>query len=40
MSVIFITIDAINFDFNFNFNFNPLVLIDEIDNHFSVVEVW
>ena len=38
MGVIFIIVDVVNF--NCNCNFNPLVLIDEIDNHFSVVEVW
>ena len=37
MGVIFNIVDAVNF--NCNFNFNPLVLIDEIDNHLSVVEV-
>ena len=37
MGVIFIIVDAVNF--NSNCNFNLLVLIDEIDNHLSVVEV-
>ena len=37
MGVIFNIVDAVNF--NSNYNYNLLVWTDEIDNHFSVVEV-
>ena len=40
MGEIFITIDVVKFNCNCNGNCNPFVLIDEIDNHFSVVEMW